>query len=90
MAPTNEEWEIWKDNPVSRWVFKALQTSAEAQLQAWISSSWGQTLEGPTPEPDPNLLTKLLVLKTRADAYLAPEQTSYEALCEMTGDEPQT
>lgn len=90
MAPTQEEWEAWKDHPISQWVFKALREGAQAQRQAWTDLSWGPTLAGQTPRPDPSLSLDLLVLKTRADAYLAPEQTPYEALCEMNGDEPQT
>lgn len=90
-APVNsEDFLAWKEHPVSQWVMAALRTQAEALRREWLSQTWGTELSGPTPKPDPDLLLALVVLKTRADAYVSISETSYERLCELHGNDPAT
>lgn len=79
MNPSSEDFTRWRDDPVTRWVFKALETDAEAQKDAWISHSWDNGHANP--------LT-LLELRTRADAYRAMAEVNYNGLCEALGDTP--
>ena len=77
--PTKEGFLTWRDNPVTQWAFRALQAAAEAQRQGWTKASWEEA------NPDPLLLTEL---RTRADAYLALEETEYDAFCAMNDQDP--
>lgn len=77
--PTKDEFLVWKEHPVSRWVFLALQTASQAQQTAWLNQSWERG------EANPLLLTEL---RTRADAYDALQASTYEDWCKFTGDEP--
>lgn len=79
MAPSAEEFARWRDDRVTQWVFKALQTNIEECKAAWIDGSWA------TGAADQNLLIEL---RTRADANEALMATSYEGFCETNGDEP--
>ena len=36
-----EEYEAWKDHPITRRVFAALTERAEDRKQVWIAQSWG-------------------------------------------------
>jgi hypothetical protein len=83
--PTREDWQMWVENPVSQWVFQALQTAAEAQRTAWVNQTWGPDLSGEPGRPDP---MHLLELKTRADAYVAMAEAPYDKLCELLDQEP--
>lgn len=81
-APVSaEDLETWLDQPVTRWILQALRTSAEEQKQAWVNHSWD------SQTADPQLLKELA---TRADAYLAVEQTDYLKWCEIHGHDPVT
>lgn len=79
MAPSAEEFARWRDDRVTRWVFKALTTNMAECRDAWLSASWGNGTA------DPMLLTEL---RTRADANETLMATSYEGFCETNGDEP--
>jgi hypothetical protein len=71
---TAEEFAAWLADPVTVVVLKAHADVAEQQKQGWLDASWdGQN-------PDPLLLTEL---KTRADAYRAIAECSYE---DIVGD----
>ncbi|MDB5584305.1 MAG: hypothetical protein JWR80_9481 [Bradyrhizobium sp.] len=76
---TAEEFQAWAENPVTKWVFKAVKRASELQKDAWDKASWD---EG---EADPLLLTEL---RARADAYLAIVETPYERMCELNDEEP--
>jgi hypothetical protein len=78
MAPSGEDFARWRDDRVTRWVFAALENVAAENKANWDRASWemGQC--------NPLLLAEL---RTRADAYRAIAEASYEGLCETNGDE---
>lgn len=58
-----------------------MRRGSEAQKSEWLARSW----QG--GEADPLTLCEL---RTRADAYLAIEETAYERWCELHGVDPVT
>ncbi len=76
---TAEDFDRWRDDAVTRYVFAAIEAFAAAQQEAWIQKSWG------LGDPKPGLL---LELRTRADAYRALIDTPYERWIEVNQDEP--
>jgi hypothetical protein len=72
---TEDEFAAWKADPVTEGVLEALAAMAEAQKEGWLSASW----EGGTAD---SIL--LCELKTRADAYSALAQGSYEDFFQVT------
>lgn len=78
-APTSEEFQRWRDDTVTRWVFQALANTADDNKAAWSELSW----EGGIADQ-----SKLTEMKTRADAYRAIIDAPYEAHCESNGDDP--
>lgn len=80
MAISRDDFNTWRENPVTEWVFKALETIEAAQKQHWLETSWDQKACEPT------LLHELQV---RADTARAIIDVSYDRLCEVLGDEPQ-
>lgn len=70
MSPSEEEYEAWRDNPVTRWVMAACERAAEDNRQLWIDQSW----EGGNADPN-----ALIELRTRADAYRAIIECDYAA-----------
>lgn len=79
MAPHREDFARWLDDPVTRWVLRALEAGAEKQRAAWSQASWDNG------HANPALLQELRV---RADAYRAVAESNYEGFCDMLGDEP--
>ena len=77
--PSKEEWELWLEAPTTRWVLAALDSFAGQQKAQWDRTSWEQG------QADPLLLCEL---RTRADAYRAIGEASYERLCELHGQDP--
>jgi hypothetical protein len=68
-TPTEDEFATWCEDPVTRFVTTAFLRMAEEQRRAWEAASW---LGGEANE-------KLLIeLRTRADAYAAIYQTTWE------------
>jgi hypothetical protein len=74
MTISAEEFEAWRADPVTEWITAELEKAAEAQKDAWLAMSW-----------DGNVCdqTELQILKTRADAYRALAELSYEDLAEI-------
>jgi hypothetical protein len=68
-AVSAEEFAQWREDPVTQGVLGTLGAMAETQKQGWLEASW----EGEVADP---LLLK--ELRTRADAYLALAEGSYE------------
>lgn len=64
---------------MTAWVRAILKDAAAAHKDEWDKVSW----EG--GEADPLLLREL---RTRADAYMAIEETTYEGWCERAGIDP--
>lgn len=79
MTPSAEEFARWRDDRVTRWVFKALTANMEECRLAWLSISWANGTA------DQLLLTEL---RTRADAHETLMATSYEGFCETLKEEP--
>jgi len=75
-SPTLEDFQAWQDNPVTKWVFQALRSVASMQEAAWHRQSWEQGLSNPA---------HLQELRTRADAYVAVTETSYDRLLQLNG-----
>lgn len=76
---TADDFARWRDDSVTRWVFKAIEAGEAENKAAWVEASWQYN------NPSPQLLNEL---RTRADAYRALVDTTYEAWCETNGDEP--
>jgi len=66
-----EEFAAWREDHVTQWVTAELARAADAQKAAWLELSWEQG------EPDE---LQLAELRTRADAYRALAELSYEDL----------
>lgn len=80
-APSREAFDAWREQPVTLFVFAALNHAADEQQTTWATTSWHGGLA------DQALLSELRV---RADAYKAIEEGGYEAFCEWAGVEPET
>lgn len=66
-----EDFSAWREDPTTQAIVAALNAFADAQKTAWDLLSWEQG------EADP---MKLMELKTRADAYRALAELSFEDL----------
>lgn len=77
MPPTREDFARWKDDFVTRYIFRALEIAFDDQKRAWTDASW---ING---HANPLLLQEL---RTRADAYASLSDTSYEGWLEMNND----
>lgn len=77
-APTQEEFDQWRDDPVTLFVLAALRNAAAEQKEAWNEMSW----HGGRADP-----MALAEFRTRADAYESIEAGDYTAFCEWAGVE---
>lgn len=77
MKIEKEDFEQWRDNPVTEQVFARLRQLAERAKEEWLAASWGKGIL------DPQLLADL-----RARAEVANDfcELTYE---EVTEDEPE-
>ena len=50
---TREDFDLWRDNPVTVHVFKQFGKVAQVAKDAWVQSSWDKG------DADPNLLIEL-------------------------------
>ena len=80
-APSEDEFDAWKDDPVTQFVLGALAVAADEQKDEWVKATWG------TGEANPILLHEL---RTRADAYRVIADSDYTAFCETLGLDPRT
>lgn len=76
---THEDFIRWYDDAVTRWVFAAIDKAALENKETWVEQSWVNN------NSNPALLTEL---RTRADAYRALIDTSYEGWCATHGEDP--
>jgi hypothetical protein len=79
MAPSRDDFARWLEDPVTRWVQAAHAKLADDNKAEWIRASWEN---GAASE------AFLRELRTRADAYLAITQTTYEGYCDALGEQP--
>lgn len=68
--PTEEDFIVWCESPVTQFVALAYKTAAEAQKEAWTNQTWenGNFLEEKT----------LIELRTRYDGYKAFLEAEYQ------------
>lgn len=82
MLQLNEDFARWRDDDVTKLVFKALGMAAVAQKDEWDRASWGG---GVVRGPD---LERLLIeLRVRADSYAALEAMTVQDLMTWLGIE---
>ena len=79
MALTAEDFARWREDPVTRFVFAAIERNADECREKWVEASWRFN------NPNPVLLSEL---RTRADANRALIDTTYEGWCESMDAEP--
>jgi hypothetical protein len=76
---TSEEFDRWRDDAVTRWVARAFTKLADDNKALWLDQSWG------AGRADQETLTEL---RTRADAYNALAEATYQACCDANEEEP--
>ena len=62
VRPTEDDWEAWRANPVTRWVLSGVQRFADAQAEDF-AAMWS------SPAGTPIDQQRVDRLKVRADAY---------------------
>lgn len=80
-APKREEWDAWRDNPVTQFVMAALVRNAAECAEAWNQASW---VGGAADQ------RQLDGLRERADTLRGIAEASYDAFCETLHLEPDT
>jgi hypothetical protein len=78
-APSRDEFAAWRDDPVTRFVMRALERNADECREEWLRKSWE------AGQADQRTLD---ALRERSDALLG-FTADYEAFCETLGLEPQ-
>ncbi len=73
-VPDPEDFAVWCEHPITRFVATVWQIASEAQRDEWTALSWG------TGVADPLILTEL---RTRADAYRAFLETGLEQYAKL-------
>jgi uncharacterized phage-associated protein len=69
-----EEFDAWRDDPVTAWVMSELSKAAEKQREYWLVMSWdGGVIDK----------TELEILRERASAYRALAELSYADIAEI-------
>lgn len=82
--PSREEFLIWREHPVTEWVFRACQATALEVEKEWTEASWGNRLL-----PEANLLRdQLLSCRTKADTWNELVGASYDDCCARLGQDP--
>lgn len=79
MPPSRDEFARWLDDSVTRYVMRAHLAMAETNKAEWTRVSWD------AGHANPALLSEL---RTRADAYRAIAEMTYESVVDANGDEP--
>ncbi len=82
ILPLEEDFARWRDDPITRLVFKALEAAAVAQKDQWDAASWG----GGETRAD-RLKDTLAELRVRADCYRALGELSVEDITQWLGIE---
>lgn len=71
-----EDFARWREDPMTKTVLGALKLAEAEQRKQWLEASWeGGVVRGPDME------RLLIELRTRADAYRALEEMSFEDMC---------
>lgn len=75
-----EDFARWREDPITRLVFRALATVEQAQKDEWMAASWG----GGRVRAD-DLKDTLQELRVRADAYAALREMTIEDVTTWLG-----
>ncbi len=70
MTPSKEEFQAWRADPTTRWVMAAMASFAGKQRDEWMARTFDAG-----GHPDVALLVEL---RTRADAYRAISDSTFE------------
>lgn len=73
LVPTEEEFAVWCEHPVTRWVAAAYAKGVEANRQAWLAKSWQEA----RTDDAAAMIAMRNELFTRADTYQAFLETSW-------------
>lgn len=65
---SEDEFTVWREDPVTQSILATLSLMAEAQKQGWLAASW----DGGNTDP-----VMLAELRTRAEAYRVFAEGSY-------------
>lgn len=83
---SKDDYLIWRQLPVTKWILANLKIAAQLQKLEWDKQTWGQSLSGEVSQISPQeMRDKLLILKTRADAYSALEEADFESWVNLNG-----
>ncbi len=74
---TSEDYEAWRDRPMTQWVMRAFRQIAEENKAAWVTASWES---GDADE------ISLREMRARADAYMAMTEMSFDDLQATHGE----
>jgi hypothetical protein len=78
--PLSEDFARWRDDPMTRMVFKALDAASDAQKQAWEDASWN----GGRVRAD-ELKDLLQELRIRSDCYRALGELTIDDIKQWLG-----
>lgn len=75
LAPiTDEDFAIWQENPVTKWMMQAVAARSAEIRGEWVFASW---------ELGRCDREQLLELRARADGYMALKQANYADWCSV-------
>lgn len=77
-AISRDEFDLWRKDPVTRWVFAGVAAAQGQEKAEWERVSWGNGIA------DQQMLT---VLKTRADALGELADNDFETWSLWNGEE---
>lgn len=81
-APTEDEFTIWRENPITAWVLAGVQRFADAQAPSFGALAWSAD----PAEWDALRLARERI-KSRQDAYEGLAALTYEQACGLHDDE---
>ncbi len=79
MPPSSEDFARWRDDPVTRWVFRGIAARVEEQKQHWLGMSWENGVAAPIA---------LTELRARASAWVELIDNDYSQWCGALNVEP--
>lgn len=78
---TRDEFDAWRVNPVTRWVFAAIENARQQEKAEWLRISWdGAPPDGKTSP------AALIELRTRYDALGELIENGFENWSEWNGE----
>jgi hypothetical protein len=83
VTPTEEEFAIWQENPITQWVLAGLERYADLQKAVFKDAMWAASDE---PADWERLRIARARAKTREDAYRGLAELSYDNACGLHED----